>query len=46
MAIIDLEPPARPAPLWRRLSWMMLIWAGSIMALGVVAMAIRIALRA
>jgi hypothetical protein len=33
-------------PLWRRLAWMVAIWAASITALGAVAMAIRLALRA
>ncbi|WOK36355.1 DUF2474 domain-containing protein [Sphingomonas sp. C3-2] len=30
-----------PAPLWQRLGWMLLIWAGSVAALGIVAMLIR-----
>lgn len=33
-------------PLWRRLAWMVAIWAASVAALGVVAMAIRGVLRA
>ncbi|MES2058556.1 MAG: DUF2474 domain-containing protein [Pseudomonadota bacterium] len=28
-------------PLWQRLAWMAVIWAGSVATLGVVAMAIR-----
>jgi hypothetical protein len=28
-------------PLWKRLAWMVAIWAGSVAALGVVAMLIR-----
>jgi hypothetical protein len=35
-----------PAPLWRRLAWLVGIWAASVLALGVVALAIRWALRA
>ncbi|MEI5682542.1 DUF2474 domain-containing protein [Mesorhizobium sp. CCNWLW179-1] len=31
-------------PLWKRLGWMVLIWAGSVAALGVVAQAIRLCL--
>lgn len=30
-----------PAPLWKRLGWMALIWAGSVAALGLVATLIR-----
>ncbi|RJF90861.1 DUF2474 domain-containing protein [Sphingomonas cavernae] len=30
-----------PAPLWKRLGWMALIWAGSVAALGLVATVIR-----
>ena len=36
---------ARPAPLWRRLAWLVAIWALSVAALGVVAWAIRTMLR-
>ncbi len=38
MAIIE-----RPeeAPLWRRIGWMALIWAGSVAALGVVSLALH-----
>lgn len=30
-----------PAPLWKRLGWMVLIWAGSVTSLGIVAGALR-----
>ena len=36
-----MEPDRAPGPLWQRLGWMMAIWAGSVLALGVVAMVIR-----
>ncbi|ALE16101.1 hypothetical protein AMC99_00798 [Altererythrobacter epoxidivorans] len=32
---------AKEAPLWKRLGWMALIWAGSVAALGVVGLVIR-----
>ena len=32
---------ADEAPLWRRLGWMALIWAASVLVLGTVAYAIR-----
>lgn len=38
---IDLDRPATPTPLWRRLLWMAAIWAGSVAVLGLVALAIR-----
>lgn len=30
-----------PSPLWKRLGWMVLIWAGSVATLGLVSMVIR-----
>jgi hypothetical protein len=42
------EPAAtrnRPAPLWRRLAWFAAIWALSVLALAVVAGALRVALK-
>ena len=30
-----------PAPFWKRLGWMVMIWAASVTALGIVAGAIR-----
>ena len=43
MAIIEprLGPPAAPAPLWRRLGWLAVYWAGGVLALGIVAMILR-----
>jgi hypothetical protein len=40
-----MTPPDRnEAPLWRRLGWMVAIWAGSIAALAAVATALRLVL--
>jgi hypothetical protein len=36
----DLSRPEE-APLWRRIGWMALIWAGSVAALGVVSLLLR-----
>ena len=33
------------APLWKRLGWLVLIWAGSVVFLGVIAQIIRFWLR-
>jgi len=41
MGTIDGEP----ASLWKRLAWMAAIWAASVMALGLVAGAIHLALK-
>lgn len=35
-----------PAPLWKRLVWMMAIWGASVVLLAIVAFIIRVALRA
>ncbi len=35
---------APPGPLYKRLLWMLLIWSASVLALGMVAMLIRIAI--
>ncbi|MBU2233031.1 MAG: DUF2474 domain-containing protein [Alphaproteobacteria bacterium] len=37
-----MEPGADPGPLWRRLMWLALIWAGSVAALGAVAWVLRL----
>jgi hypothetical protein len=36
---------ATAAPLWKRLAWMAAIWITSVATLGIVALAIRLALR-
>ena len=41
----DEAPETPPAPLWQRVAWMVAIWAGSVLALGVVAGVIRMWLR-
>lgn len=33
--------PARPAPLWRRLAWFAVLWAGSVALLGAVSLGLR-----
>ncbi|MCQ4297567.1 DUF2474 domain-containing protein [Pseudomonas stutzeri] len=35
-----------PKPLWQRMSWLVLIWSGSVLALGIVAWLIRLAMNA
>jgi len=32
-------------PLWKRLTWFVAIWAGSVVALGIVAWLLRLAIR-
>jgi len=39
------EQPA-PGPWWKRLGWLVLIWAASVAALGVVAYGIRLIMNA
>jgi len=34
-----------PGPLYKRLLWMLAIWSASVLALGIVAMLIRLAIR-
>ncbi|URD61119.1 DUF2474 family protein [Sphingomonas sp. KRR8] len=36
-----MQTPQPPASLWRRLGWMALIWAASVLLLGLVALVIR-----
>jgi hypothetical protein len=36
---------AAPAPLWKRLAWMVLIWSGGVLALGVVSLVLRLWLK-
>jgi type III secretory pathway component EscS len=43
MAIIDSR---EPAPWYKRLGWLVLIWLGSVVALGVVAGALRMLMQA
>jgi hypothetical protein len=33
--------PARNKPLWQRIGWLLVIWTGSVLALGVFAMLLR-----
>lgn len=35
-----------PKPLWQRMSWLVLIWSGSVLALAVVAWLLRLAMNA
>ncbi|MGE6662325.1 DUF2474 domain-containing protein [Pseudomonas sp. NPDC077408] len=37
---------ARPKPLWKRMTWLVLIWSASVLALGVVAWLLRQAMTA
>ncbi|QGN55430.1 DUF2474 family protein [Novosphingobium sp. Gsoil 351] len=43
MAIIEprLETPATPEPLWRRLCWLAVYWAGGVAVLAIVALILR-----
>lgn len=41
-----VPPGAGPGPLWRRLAWFVAIWAGSVVALGIVGFALRSWLKA
>ena len=34
-------PDDRPTPLWKRLAWMVAIWAAGVVSLGVIAMILR-----
>jgi hypothetical protein len=38
-----MSPP--PAPLWKRLAWLVLIWSGSVLALGLVSFILRLWLK-
>ena len=48
MADLDNKPPAQPEqrPLWQRMSWLVLIWSGSVLALGIVAWLLRLTMNA
>ncbi len=37
---------SRPAPLWKRMTWLVLIWSASVLALGIVAWLLRQAMTA
>ena len=37
---------AGPAPAWKRIGWLLLIWCASVLALGVVAVLIRLVMLA
>lgn len=45
MATIDTQPPV-PGRWYKRLGWLVVIWAGSVVALGVVAGALRLLMHA
>lgn len=38
----DQQDPARSKPLWQRLSWLLAIWAGSVLALFIFASLMRL----
>jgi hypothetical protein len=42
---VEPGPHGDQRPLWQRVGWMVAIWAGSVLALGVVAGVIRMWLR-
>ncbi|WP_145141485.1 DUF2474 domain-containing protein [Pseudomonas duriflava] len=43
MAGQEQEPnPAEGKPLWKRLGWMLVIWAGSVAALGILSYGLRL----
>ena len=44
MADLDNQPPVQreQRPLWQRMSWLVLIWSGSVLALGIVAWLLRL----
>ncbi|WXL25137.1 DUF2474 domain-containing protein [Ectopseudomonas mendocina] len=48
MATIDKRPEseAPASPLWKRLGWLVLIWAGSVLALGAVSYLLRLFMKA
>ncbi len=42
----DQAPPPAPHPLCKRLGWLVLLWAGSVAALAVIAYALKLVMRA
>jgi hypothetical protein len=40
------EDPAQKKPFWQRLGWLVIIWAGSVFALFIVAMLLRLLMSA
>ncbi|MBM7061481.1 DUF2474 domain-containing protein [Pseudomonas sp. UL073] len=42
---MTVDKPAKK-PLWQRLGWLLLIWAGSVLALGVVSYGLRLFMNA